>query len=127
MPALRVLCVHGIGDHHTSTTWEADWQAAVRARLDVSPGAAGPNRFDLTVVDYDSRRPVASDAVSLRFQLADRPEVGSALDLTREADGHWRGASSALSIDGRWTITALVQSPAESVAVGMELTTTRRP
>lgn len=108
------------------TVTGSDFGTSVRARLDVSPGAAGPNRFDLTVVDYDSRRPVAADAVSLRFQLADRPEVGSALDLTREADGHWRGASSALSIDGKWTITALVQSPAASVEVGMELTTTKR-
>src|SRR5881227_893884 len=35
MPALRVLCVHGIGDHHTSTTWKADWQAAVRSAVAV--------------------------------------------------------------------------------------------
>jgi metacaspase-1 len=35
MPSLRVLCVHGVGDHHTSTTWEADWQAAVRSAVAV--------------------------------------------------------------------------------------------
>ncbi len=93
----------------------------------MSPGTAGPNRFDLSVVDYDSRQPVAANSISLRFQLVDRPEVASTLDLTREADGHWRGASSALSIDGKWTITALVQSPAVSVEVEMELTTSRRP
>jgi hypothetical protein len=28
---LRILCVHGVGDHHTNLSWEDDWKNAVRA------------------------------------------------------------------------------------------------
>jgi metacaspase-1 len=27
---LRILCVHGVGDHHTNLSWEDDWKGAVR-------------------------------------------------------------------------------------------------
>ncbi|MBI1853452.1 MAG: caspase family protein, partial [Planctomycetes bacterium] len=30
---LRVLCVHGIGDHHTDLSWELQWQDAILAGL----------------------------------------------------------------------------------------------
>jgi hypothetical protein len=33
MPTIRILGVHGVGDHHTDLAWEADWQNAVRAAL----------------------------------------------------------------------------------------------
>lgn len=102
-----------------------DYATSVRVRLEVTPGSAGPNRFDATVEDYDSGEPVPAETVSLRFQLADRPDVASAmLDLTREPDAHWRGSGSMLSIDGRWTVAALVQTPTDAVEVPMELATT---
>ena len=105
-----------------------DYATSVRITLVVTPGAAGPNRFDATVVDYDSREPAAAETVTLRLQLNDRPEVGAAtVELTRDPDAHWRGSSSALSIDGRWTVTALVQSADDAVEVPMELVTSGRP
>jgi len=104
----------------------SDYATSVRVRLVVSPGAPGPNRFDATVLDYDSHAPVPADSVSLRFQLEDRPDIGAAtLALTGDA-GHWRGSGSALSIDGRWTVTAIVQSKTDAVEVPMELVTGRR-
>jgi hypothetical protein len=35
MPAnqLRVLCVHGIGDHHTDLDWQKDWRNAIESSL----------------------------------------------------------------------------------------------
>ncbi len=102
----------------------SDFGTSVRVRLVVSPGSAGPNRFDATVVDYDSGEPVPADSVSLRFQLEDRPDVAaSTLELTREEDGHWRGSSSAVSIEGRWAVIAVVESPTDAIEVPMELVT----
>ena len=103
----------------------ADDATSVRLRLVVSPASPGPNRFDATVLDYHSRQPVAAGAVSLRLQPKDRPDTASStVALTRNPDSHWQGISSAISIDGRWTITAVVQSATDVVVeVPMELTT----
>lgn len=104
-----------------------DYATSVRVRLVVTPGSAGPNTFDATVDDYDSGEPVAAESVSLRFQLADRPDVAAAtLDLEREPDSHWRGSGNALSIDGSWAVTALVETPTDAVEVPMELVTSAR-
>jgi copper transport protein len=93
------------------TVTGSDYATSVRIRLVVTPGSAGPNRFDATVLDYDSKAPAPANSVSLRFQLNDRADISPAtLDLTREPDSHWRGSGSLLSIDGRWTVTAVVQS-----------------
>lgn len=110
------------------TVTGSDYATSVRVRLVVSPGSAGPNRFDATVVDYDSGEPVPAETFSLRLQLDDRPDVGAAaVALTRDPDSHWRGAGRGLSIDGRWTVTAVVQSVTDAVEVPMELVTSRRP
>jgi len=103
-----------------------DYATSVRIRLNVSPGSPGPNRFDMILRDYDSGAAVAAQSVSLRFRLADRPDVSAAtLDLTREGDGHWQGTGSALSIEGRWSVVALVQTASDAVEVPMEVLTPR--
>ena len=101
-----------------------DYATSVRVTLVVTPGSAGPNRFDSTVADYDSGEPVPADSVRLRFELRDHPGLAPAmLDLTRDRDSHWRGSGNMLSIDGRWRVTALVQTPTDAVEVPMELAT----
>lgn len=101
-----------------------DYGTSVRVRLVVSPGSAGPNRFDATVEDFDSGEPLPAETVSLRFQLDGRPELATTtLDLARDPDDHWRGSGSQLSIDGRWFVTAVVQTPTDAVEVPMELVT----
>jgi hypothetical protein len=100
----------------------SDYGTSVRVRLVVTPGSAGPNRFDATVVDYDSRRPLAAQAVNLQLQLKDRTDVGPAtVELKPSADSHWRASSSALSIDGRWSVTGTVQTATDAVDVPMEI------
>ncbi len=99
-----------------------DYATSVRVRLVVSPGLPGPNRFDATVSDYDSGQPVPAEAVSLRFQIKDFPDVAPAtLDLTRTENGRWGAFGRPLSIDGRWTVTAMVQTATDAVEVPMEL------
>jgi copper transport protein len=104
------------------TVTGTDYGTSVRVRLVVSPGSPGPNSFDAAVEDYDSGEPVAADSVSLRVQLRERPEItATALELSRAPDGRWRGSGSALSMEGRWTVTAVVQTPADAVEVPMEV------
>jgi len=106
----------------------SDYGTSVRIRLEVSPGTPGPNRFDATVKDYDSGAPAPAQRFSLRFVLQDRPDVGAAtVSLLRDPDSHWRGSASTLSIEGRWTVTAVVQSATDAVEVPMELVTARPP
>lgn len=102
------------------TVTGSDYATSVRVRLVVSPGTAGPNQFDATIVDYDSTEPVPADSVSLRVQLDDRPEIApSTIALSRDADAHWRASSSAISIGGRWTVTAVVGSQSDALEVPM--------
>jgi copper transport protein len=110
------------------TVTGSDYATSVRVRLLVTPGTVGPNRFEAAVVDYDSGQPASADSVTLRLQLNDRADVGAAeVALVRDPDARWRGTSSALSIDGKWSVTALVQSSSDSVEVPMELVAGRRP
>ena len=100
----------------------SDVTTSVRLALTATPGTAGPNRFVAKVTDYDSGQPYPAQRVALRFALPDRPEIsGTTLDLTRATDGSWQATGSQLSIDGRWTITALVQGPGAAVTVPLQL------
>jgi copper transport protein len=100
----------------------ADYATTVRVTLQVSPGVAGPNRFVATVADYDSGARLIADQVRLTASLSARPEVAPAqLDLTRSADGRWRGQGSVLTIAGTWSLTALVERAGGGITVPMDL------
>jgi putative copper export protein/methionine-rich copper-binding protein CopC len=110
------------------TVTASDEAADVRVRLVVNPGTAGGNRFDAAVEHIGSRQPVAAEAVSLRFQPPGRPDAESAtVELAREPDAHWRASSGIVSVPGRWTITAVVQTAGDAVEVPMELVARPRP
>ncbi|MGI8983547.1 MAG: copper resistance protein CopC, partial [Acidimicrobiales bacterium] len=99
-----------------------DYATSVRVRMEVTPGSAGPNTFDALVEDYDTGEPVPADAVTLRFQLLGRADVAAAtLNLAPDVGARWRGSGTMLSIAGSWTVTAVVQSPADTVEVPMEV------
>jgi hypothetical protein len=100
----------------------ADYGTTVRVTLQVSPGVAGPNRLVATVVDYDTGAELAADQVRLTASLPARPEVAPApLDLTRSADGRWRGQGLLLTIAGTWSLTALIERAGGGIAVPMDL------
>ena len=102
----------------------SDYATTVRLDLAVTPGIAGPNAFRARVVTYDSRQPYPATRVSLSFSLPSRPDLGSStLDLARAGEGVWTGQGSPLSIDGRWTITALVTAQGSAVTVPLQVQT----
>ena len=98
----------------------SDFATSVRIRLSVSPGTVGPNVFSARVTDYDTGRPVPAKGVSLTFTLRGRPDFGSStLDLSRGRGAVWSAQGTAISLDGTWDISALVQEPAAAVQVPM--------
>src|SRR5205807_4816120 len=89
-----------------------DFGTTVRVEADVSPGTAGFNRFRVTLRDYDSGAPVDAPAVSLRFRLPARPDLGeSTLALPPAGPGVYAAQGANLSIDGAWEVTVVVQRP----------------
>jgi copper transport protein len=110
----------------------ADFSTTVKVRLDISPGTAGFNRFVLQASDYDTAKPINDGRVSLSFALPSRPDLGqSTLDLASDAAGRSKGIYAAqaanLSVDGTWTINALIQRPSASAQVALTATTRRPP
>jgi copper transport protein len=100
----------------------ADYTTTVRVTLQVSPGSAGPNCFVARVADYDTGKPLTANHVGLSGSMPARPDVATArLDLTRAADGSWRGQGPILTIAGTWSISALVERPDGAVTVPIEL------
>jgi hypothetical protein len=100
----------------------SDFATSVRIALTVSPGTPGPNSFTAKVTDYDTGEGWPAGRVALRFTLRGRPEIGaSTLELTRAADGLWRGQGSQLSIAGSWVVVGLVEGSGPAVTVPMEL------
>jgi len=104
-----------------------DYATTVKTRLQILPATAGFNSFDLRVVDYDTGKPVAA-TVSLTFALPARADLGtSTLSLPRAADGTYRGQGANLSINGTWTITALIQEQDSAVTTSYTVTTRQPP
>jgi copper transport protein len=106
----------------------SDFATSVRIALTVSPGTPGPNTFTAKVTDYDSGENWPATRVALRLTPRDQPEIGATtLDLTRDAEGLWRGRGSQLSIAGSWTVVGLVEGSGPTVTVPMELATRQAP
>ena len=104
-----------------------DFATTVKARLSVLPGTTGFNSFDLRVVNYDTGTPITA-SVTLTFQLPAQPDLGaSTLALARATDGTYRGRGANLSIDGTWTVSALIQTATDSVTTTFTLTTRQPP
>lgn len=102
----------------------SDYATSLRARLEVSPGLPGLNRFALTLRDYDTRHAVVADRVFLRFRSASSPDVAtSTLALTRQRrDETYRAEGTNLSLDGRWVVVAVVERGRNSVEVPLTVT-----
>jgi hypothetical protein len=88
--------------------------------LTATPGTAGPNRFVARVTDYDSGQVFPAQRVALRFTLPDRPEISGRPGTDPSRRRRLAGHRQPLSIDGRWSITALVQGPGAAVTVPLQ-------
>ena len=105
----------------------SDFATTTKVRLEIDPGAIGPNEFVAEVTDYDTAAPVDARRVSLEFHYPLRPEVDSTLELERADDGPiWRGAGTALALEGTWHVSVLVEGASGSVEVPL-LVTPRTP
>jgi copper transport protein len=106
----------------------SDFATSVRAHLTIFPGYPGENRFTARIVDYDTGRPITADRVTLRFSQPGRPDVGaSVLVLRRTAPGMYQAQGTNLSLDGRWSIVALVERGLQSTEVPFTVTARVRP
>jgi copper transport protein len=106
----------------------SDFATTIKIRLTVTPGTVGPNVFVVDLADYDTGAPVVASGVSLRFTFPGRPDIrASTMDLSKSADGTWAGTGAALSIEGTWTVTVVVQEPANAVEVPLSLQTRSPP
>ena len=104
-----------------------DFGTTVRVTLTVTPGLVGFNQFNLTVVDFDTARPLDGSA-SLRFTLPARSDLGSSsLTLATTGPGVFSASGANLSIDGTWTVAVDVQRAAGGVEIPFTVTPRRPP
>ena len=102
----------------------SDFGTTVRVALTVTPGTAGINTFVADVRDYNSGSSAGATAVTLRFALPAQPQVASSrLDLQQQPDSTFSATGTNLSIDGTWSVTAVVGLPNTAVEVPLEVTT----
>jgi copper transport protein len=106
----------------------SDFATTARVRLMVSPGYVGANRFTLAASDFDTGKPVPARSISLRFEFPARPDLGaSMLDLKRASNTAWQAQGSQLSIDGTWSVTAVIQEASGAVEVPLKVRTRLPP
>ncbi|MGH2590719.1 MAG: copper resistance protein CopC [Actinomycetota bacterium] len=111
---------HGVSEPLVVTG--SDFATTTNIRLEITPGVVGPNAFLAEVTDYDTGDPVDARRVTLRFDLPERPEVGSTLELARGDGGTWRADGTSLALHGTWTVRVLVERSSGSVEVRLEVT-----
>jgi copper transport protein len=119
----------GGGDAGGVASTGSDFATSMRARLQVSPGYPGLNRFTLTLRDYDTGLPVVADRVTLRLRSAGRPDLApSTLMMTRQRrDQTYRAQGTNLSLDGRWIVVAVVERGVTSVEVPLVVNLRSQP
>jgi copper transport protein len=100
------------------TATGSDFGRTARVRLEVTPAQAGVNTFTVRILEGFRPR-----SVRLRFEYAQGSSVPpSEAPLRRDGDG-WRASVANLSLDGRWTITVLLQGRTTSAEVPLEIAT----
>ncbi|HEV7769335.1 MAG TPA: copper resistance protein CopC [Solirubrobacterales bacterium] len=100
----------------------ADFGTTTRVELKTASDEPGPNRFTVSIEDYDSGDPLTGAGVGLRFTPLDDPGVEpSSLALSPGPDDTYVGSGSNLAFDGRWGIAVTVQRGAGAIEVPLEL------
>lgn len=103
----------------------SDFGTSVKVRLIGTPGFAGENAIDATVVDFDTEEPVDATGVELRVELASQTNVEpSTVRLERTGVGRFAAQSQAFAIDGIYRVTATVTLPGGGVEVPLLVVTT---
>jgi copper transport protein len=103
----------------------SDFGTSVKLRLIGSPGLAGENDLDVTVVDFDTEEPVDATAVEFRVELASQPDVEpSTVELERAGVGRFAAHAQSFAIDGIYRVFATVTLPGGAVEVPLLVVTT---
>jgi copper transport protein len=106
----------------------SDFGTTVRAHLRVMSDQPGPNRFSVTLEDYDSGEAVVTGRVRLRFTPIDDPGVAATvLDLQAAADGGFSGSGSNIAFPGRWRVNLLAERGNSSVDVPLDIEARGQP
>jgi copper transport protein len=102
----------------------SDFGTTVRARLTVSPGQAGTNRFRVRLTDYDSGKPVTVTRVTARLALPADPAVStSTLALAPAGPGTYAASGPNLILPGRWRVTLVIERGADSLELVLDVVT----
>lgn len=105
-----------------------DAATTTRAHLETRWAIAGPNRFTLSLQDFDDGAPLDADEVTLRFDAVDDPRVPATVLELAEADaGVYVGDGNHLVFDGRWRVTATGTADSRRVVVPFEVVTQPPP
>jgi hypothetical protein len=105
-----------------------DFGTTLRVSLSAASDQPGPNRFVARIADYDSRKPVHADRVTLRFTPLDDPGLSTtSLVLEPGPDDAYIGSGANLSFDGRWRVTVRVERAGSSVEVPIDVETRSLP
>jgi copper transport protein len=127
-PAVQLAAARGPAPAQQLVVRGSDFATSVRVRLVISPGTVGPNRFEASIADYDTGRPIHADRVSLQFRLPSQPDLGTpSLPLARAAEGAWSGTGTTLSFPGTWDVSVLIQRSAGSTVVPLQVETRSPP
>jgi hypothetical protein len=106
----------------------ADYGTTVQVKLTTASDQPGPNRYQVQIVDYDSKRRVDAKRVSLRFVSIEDPSLAqTSLTLVPVAAGSYAGSGANMASDGRWRVHVLIERNDSSVDVPLELETRRAP
>ena len=100
-PARDALAAQGI---ERSATVED-----VRAAVQVQPGLASVNRFDVFLTDRQGRPLVDAEKVSLRFNMQAMDMGESELVAAPRGDGHYIAQGGNLAMAGPWRVDVLVR------------------
>jgi copper transport protein len=100
----------------------SDFATTTRVRLEISPGTVGPNEFVAVVTDFDTGEPVHAQRVTLAFELPERPEFDSELELDHRNDGTWHAETTTFAAPGTWNVAVLVEGAGDSATVDLQVT-----
>lgn len=100
-----------------------DFATTTRVELTVTPGMPGPSTFEATVTDPDDGTPLPADEVDLRLRSVTRPQIPPTTIPLAPQDERWAATSSAISLAGTWSTTAIVRRDADATEVPLVVIT----
>lgn len=83
----------------------------LRATLRVQPGVAGPNRFDVQILDLAGRPVTDAEKVAFRFTMPTMDHGESEVVAYHRDAGHYVAQGGPLVMEGPWRIEAVIRRP----------------